>query len=137
MLKKSALPSAGVRSSRAYYGAFHAALALLARTGVLLPPAPKAHQKVRFCPVYSRESFRESRLVKNSSRYDVIEILLIMICVSTVVKLPNSRRQVRVALEILNCLEMCNVEPAWSKFQTNVRAYATKVLRIVLADENT
>ena len=43
----------------------------------------------------------------------------------------------RVALEILNCLEMCNVEPAWSKFQTNVRAYATKVLRIVLADENT
>ena len=76
--------------SRAYYGAFHAALALLARTGVLLPPAPECIRRSDFA-CYSRESFRESRLVKNSSRYDVIEILLIMICVSAVVKLPNLR----------------------------------------------
>jgi len=123
--------------SRAYYGAFHAALALLSRTGILLPPAPEAHQKLRFCLLQSGEfpgteageKLESLRRDRNLADYDLHQ--------SRSETSQFARRQVQVALEILNCLEMCSVEPAWSQFRTNVRAYATKVLRITLADEST
>ena len=118
--------------SRAYYGAFHAALALLARTGILLPPGPEAHQKLRFCLLQSGElsgieageKLESLRRERNSADYDLRQF-----------RSENSqfaRRQVQVALEILNCVELCGVEPAWPQFQTNVRSYATKVLRITI-----
>jgi len=123
--------------SRAYYGAFHAALALLARTGILLPPGPEAHQKVRFCLLQSGEipgteageKLESLRRERNLADYDLRQ--------SRSETSQLARRQVRVGLEIMNCVEMCGVEPAWSQFRTNVRAYATKVLRVTLADEST
>ena len=121
--------------SRAYYGAFHAALAILARTGILLPPGPEAHQKVRFCLLQSGaipgteagEKLESLRRDRNLADYDLRQ--------SRSEASHFAQRQVQVALEILNCMEICGAEPAWSQFRTNVRAYATKVLRITLSDE--
>jgi len=122
--------------SRAYYGAFHVALALLARTGILLPPGPEAHQKLRFCLLQSGEipgaeageKLESLRRDRNLADYDLRQ--------SRSEASNFARRQVQIALEILNCVEMCGVEPTWSQFRTNVRAYATNVLRIALADES-
>ena len=122
--------------SRAYYGAFHAALALLARTGILFPPGPEAHQKARFCLLQSGESpgieagekLESLRRDRNRADYDLRQ--------PRSESPPFARRQVHVALEILDCVEMCGTEPAWPQFRTNVRAYATNVLRITPADES-
>jgi hypothetical protein len=122
--------------SRAYYGAFHVALALLARTGVVLPPAPEAHQKLRFCLLPSGEvsgaeageKLESLRRDRNRADYDLGQ--------SRSEDTDFARRQVRVALEIAHCVESCGAEPAWSRFRTNIRAYATKVLRVELADES-
>ncbi len=86
--------------SRAYYGAFHAAVALLARAGILLPPGPEAHQKVRFCLLQSGElpgteageKLESLRRDRNFADYDLRQ--------SRSETSHFARRQVQVALEI-------------------------------------
>ena len=121
--------------SRAYYGAFHTALNLLGCAGILLPPGPEAHQKLRFCLLQSGistgteagEKIESLRRERNQADYDLRQ--------NRSERNVFARRQVMVGREIVACLERCAAEPTWSDFRFKVRDYASNVLRIELAGE--
>ncbi len=121
--------------SRAYYGAFHTALNLLGGAGILLPPGPEAHQKLRFCLLQSGipagteagEKIETLRRERNQADYELRQ--------TRSERAALARRQVMVAGEIVACVERCATEPNWSEFRSKVREYASNVLRIELAGE--
>jgi uncharacterized protein (UPF0332 family) len=120
--------------SRSYYGAFHAAMGLLADAGVHLPASPEAHRKVRFCLLECGElaateagaKLESLRRQRNLADYDLEHLQ----CEAR----QNALVQLRVAQEILGSLETCRSESAWQRVRTRIRAYATEVLRLTLVD---
>ncbi|MGA2064596.1 MAG: hypothetical protein ABSG86_06495 [Thermoguttaceae bacterium] len=120
--------------SRSYYGAFHAAIEVLAAAGVRLPASPEAHQKARFCllecgelpAIEAGEKLESLRRQRNLADYNL--------------KHPpretrqNAVVQLRVAREILGCLQTCRSESVWHRARTRIRTYATQVLRLTPVD---
>ena len=121
--------------SRAYYGAFHSALDLLASAGIFFPPGPESHQKLRFCllesgvlqAIEAGEKLESLRRERNRADYDLRQ--------TRSEKVEFARRQVIIAAEITVCAGQCGDEPAWAQFRPSVRAYAEKVLRMTLVDD--
>jgi uncharacterized protein (UPF0332 family) len=116
--------------SRAYYGAFHTAVQLLAELGVSLPAGPESHQKVRFCLMESGEplgvaagtQLHELRTARNRADYDLVDTRY-------GVKM-NALSEIHSAQVVLRSLDLCRREPIRSRFRAKVRDYAANVLRL-------
>ena len=116
--------------SRAYYGAFHAAVALIREMGVLLPVGPESHQKVRFClsesgnalGVQAGESLQILRQERNCADYDLDE--------PTAFNAKIAYQRIKRARAVVSLLQGYRVEPLRSHFRIKLRDYAASVLRL-------
>lgn len=117
-------------ASRAYYGAFHVAVQLLADTGVVLPDSAEAHRKLQFCLGECRESAGEQagerlellRRRRNAADYNLHEPAFQQ-------KAP-AEKAIILAERIVAILTTLRAEPVWSRFRAAVRAYAAQILRL-------
>jgi uncharacterized protein (UPF0332 family) len=127
--------------SRAYYGAFHSARELLEDCGIRFPSAEligaDIHRKVRFCLAHTDNddaalvvnrlsSLREQR---NHADYDL------KIDRFAAANARNVKTTVRIAVEIVDALQRCRSEPAFSALRATVRGYAHEILRLPLDAE--
>lgn len=120
--------------SRAYYGAFHAAVTILSEAGISLPIGPESHQKIRFCLMECGEpsglqagaGLHLLRKQRNVADYDLQD--------SKNVRAQNALAQVQNARVILDLLDACRKEPARTRFRAKVRDYAANVLRLAVSE---
>lgn len=122
--------------SRAYYGAFHMARQFLADCGLRFPAkdiyGAEIHNKVRYCLSESGSSdalvvghkLRTLRSQRNRADYDLesIEFRSRAIVIGMVGAAP----------EIVDAIQRCRAEPAFSEARAKIRTYARDVLRIAI-----
>lgn len=116
--------------SRAYYGAFHAAVMLIKEMGVSLPIGPESHQKVRYCLMESGEaagvqagdSLQILRQDRNRADYDLDA--------SVAFSAHSALLRINRARAVIGLLQQCRAEPARSRFRVKLRDYAANVLRL-------
>lgn len=124
--------------SRTYYGAFHLARQFLGDCGLRFARkdlyAAEAHRKVRYClsesanpdAIVASGRLRVLRDQRNEADYDLE---------STKFRTAaNAAAMIRVSQEIVDALQRCRVEPAFSEARVRIRAYARDVLRMTLDD---
>jgi uncharacterized protein (UPF0332 family) len=124
--------------SRAYYGAFHVARQLLIDVGLRWPRkesyAAEIHVKVRHClsqsanldAMFAGDQLWSLRDLRNQADYELDSI-----------KFKSSAQVVplvRVAMEIVDTLDRCRAEPAFSEVRDRIRRYARDVPRITVAE---
>ena len=119
--------------SRAYYGAFHAAVMLIKEMGVSLPIGPESHQKVRYCLMESGEaagvqagdSLQILRQDRNRADYDLD---------ASVAFSAHSARLLpdQSGARVIGLLQQCRGTEAGSRsrFRVKLRDYAANVLRL-------
>lgn len=127
--------------SRAYYGAFHSARDLLEECGIRFPRSEllgaDIHRKVRFClaqtdngdatlVVNRLSSLREQR---NTADYDLKTDRF------SFAHSANVKTTVRSAIETVDALQRCRIEPAFSSIRLTIRGYARDVLRLPVEGE--
>lgn len=120
--------------SRAYYGAFHTAAALIREMGVTLPAGPESHQKVRFCLMESGEppglqagdSLQILRQDRNQADYDLDG--------STTFSAKTAQQRIRRARAVQTLLHECREEPIRKRFRAKMRDYAANVLKLPVTD---
>lgn len=118
--------------SRSYYAAFHITRELLEDMGLVLPPGPEAHQKVRLClrecgqqeGIDAARQLESLRTERNRADYDLRDARF-----STN---RNALLQIEIAREIVRSLSACRQEPVLPQFRAGVRTYASQVLRLPL-----
>lgn len=121
--------------SRAYYGAFHEAHALVNECGVTLPKTAEAHDKLQWCLQHTPDSalaraaekLNSLRAERNAADYDLEG-------------LKFSRRlaallQLKIAQEIVDALTQCRASPRYSDVRSGIRQYAAGTLRLPVADQ--
>lgn len=125
--------------SRAYYGAFHVALRFVQNCGVYFAPketyGAEIHRKVRYClresgnasAVDAGGSLLTLRNQRNAADYDLDSAIF--------GNSANVLRTVLLAPEIVDALQRCRLEPAFSETRAKIRAYARDVLRATVRDE--
>lgn len=124
--------------SRSYYGAFRIAKTFLADCGIRWPRkesyAAEIHRKVRHClsqsanvdAMLAGDQLWSLRDLRNQADYELE---------STMFKATaNVATAVRIATEIVDSLQRCRSEPAFSEVRENIRKYARDVLRISIDD---
>lgn len=122
--------------SRAYYGAFHSARLLLEECGIRFPRkellGADIHRKVRYCLAYAGNddtafivnrlsSLREQR---NRADYDLTSGQFALS------HSDNIKTNVRGALEVIDALRRCRVEPDFHEIREKMRSYAQNVLQL-------
>ncbi|HEX7375462.1 MAG TPA: hypothetical protein VF278_00040 [Pirellulales bacterium] len=124
--------------SRAYYGAFHVAKQFLVDVGLRWPRkesyAAEIHMKVRHCLSQSRNAdallasdlLWSLRDLRNQADYDLDSPKFKITARATTV--------VRLAPELVDALQRCRLEPAFSELRDEIRRYARDVLRITVVD---
>ncbi len=120
--------------SRAYYGAFHSAVALIREMGVALPVGPESHQKVRYCLMESGElsgleagtALQTLRKHRNRADYDL--------AASSEFNTTKVRNYINQSRLIIDQLQRCREEPARTRFRVGLRNYAANVLRLPVTD---
>lgn len=124
--------------SRAYYGAFHLASRFLADCGVRFAKkdlyAAEVHRKVRYCLSESSNAdaivisgrLRLLRDQRNEADYTLDS--------TKFKKASNAAAMIRVAQEIVDALQRCRAEPAFTEARDKIRGYARDVLRMSLDD---
>lgn len=124
--------------SRAYYGAFHVACALLEDFGIQLSRkdlyGADVHMKVRFCLRESGsqavgravEKLGSLRGERNKADYDLKLRLFDPAGVAI---------QLRMTQEIVDAIDRCRNDPALAEIREKTRSYARDVLRFSLSDD--
>jgi len=125
-------------AGRAYYGAFHVALQFIVDCGVRFSPketyAAEVHRKVRYClsesgnadAIFAGGILRLLRNQRNEADYNLD---------SSGFKSPGTvSANVRVAPEVVDAIQRCRVEPAFSQAREKIRKYARDVLRMRVGD---
>lgn len=121
---------------RAYYGAFHVARRFLCDCGLRFSSkdlyAAEIHQKIQYClsesgnadAVIARDGLKTLRSQRNEADYDLD---------TTTFRSPgNVAAMVRVAPAIVDAMQRCRTEPAFSEARAKIRIYARDVLRIAV-----
>jgi uncharacterized protein (UPF0332 family) len=119
--------------SRAYYGAFHFAKELLTATGIVLPDTAEAHRKMQMCLKESRvddarragDKLEVLRGQRNRADYDLRTV--------DFRQKETAESLLGVTQNLVAVLGTLRVEPVWSQFRSNVRAYAEQVLRLPIS----
>lgn len=116
--------------SRAYYGVFHTAHALLAGFGVDLPTSADAHEKLRYC--LDAGGTEDSQLAstkldilrrdRNKADYSLRDAALFT--------RANVAARLQLAIEADALISRCATEPQQAVLRDNVRAYAKDNLRL-------
>jgi uncharacterized protein (UPF0332 family) len=117
---------------RAYYGAFHSAVALINEAGVSLPAGPESHTKVRYCLMESGESSAQEagrvlhtlRTLRNTADYDL--------AAAKEFSLPKAQKCLGQARLVLDRLKQCQQGAGGTRFREKVRDYAGNVLRLTV-----
>jgi hypothetical protein len=120
-------------AGRAYYGAFHFVKELMDAAGVFLPASAEAHRKMQLCLKESQvdaarragDKLELLRTQRNRADYD----LRITIFQSG----KGAATLISEAQEVVALLGNVRAEPAWSAFRTNVRSYASQILRLPIS----
>jgi uncharacterized protein (UPF0332 family) len=122
--------------SRAYYGAFHTVRRFLEECRLYLSSrelhGAEIHRKVRFCLVASGNvdaidaagKLGSLRNLRNEADYDF-----------SLAKFKKSARVVPMVLisqDIVDALQRCRTDPAYSEIREKIRAYARDVLRLTI-----
>lgn len=124
---------------RAYFGAYHVARRFLVDCGLHFSRkemyGAETHTKVRYClgaaanadAVNVSKNLRTLRNQRNAADYDLESTGFAS--VATVLQI------VRMAPEIVDAVQQCCREPAFSEMRDKIRTYARDVLRIAVRDE--
>ncbi len=124
--------------SRAYYGVFHLARQFLGDCGLGFAQkdfyAAEIHKKVRYCLSESENAdaiiaagrLRSLRDQRNEADYDLHSLKF-----RSATKVAAA---LRVSQEVVDALQRCRAEPAFSETRLKVRTYARDVLRMTLDD---
>jgi uncharacterized protein (UPF0332 family) len=115
---------------RAYYGAFHFAKDVLAHAGISMPDTAEAHRKIQLCLKESGvdvarragEKLEFLRGRRNRADYDL--------GAADFRSRQTAESLIGVAQNLIAALGTVRSEPAWPAFRTNVRAYASQILRL-------
>jgi len=118
---------------RAYYGAFHFAMESMRAAGVFLPDTAEAHRKIQLCLQESNvdaakragDKLELLRSQRNRADYDLR--------IASFQSGRGAATLLREAQEAVDLLGTLRAEPVWSGFRTNVRAYASQVLRLPIS----
>jgi uncharacterized protein (UPF0332 family) len=120
--------------SRAYYGVFHIARALVEECGVTLPKAAQAHDKLQWClsqsghpdAVLAAAKLSSLRADRNEADYDIQ---------SARFRSPMSVQIIiRAAQEIVIAVSICNSEPHLSNLRPKIRAFAKDHLQLPVTE---
>jgi uncharacterized protein (UPF0332 family) len=116
--------------SRAYYAAFHRASALLSSIGIVLPKGAECHSKLVY--VLSNSSDADVAIVgtklaalrraRNEADYDLSK--------ATMENAAKVEFQMRVASEIIACIDECLAGGSKVAVHPSLRKYASEVLRL-------
>ena len=120
--------------SRAYYSAFHSAVALIKEMGVALPVGPESHHKVRYCLMESGEpdglaagtSLQTLRKYRNVADYDL--------AASAEFNATKVRDCIGQARLIIDRLQRCREGGSGMRFRVKLRDYAANVLRLPVTE---
>jgi uncharacterized protein (UPF0332 family) len=124
---------------RAYYGAFHVARGFLVDCGLYFSPkemfGAEIHRKIQYClrqsanlsAVRAGNRLSTLRNQRNAADYDLESKAF----GTTAAVL----RMVRVAPDIVDAIQQCRRDPAFSETRDKIRAYARDILRITVRDE--
>jgi uncharacterized protein (UPF0332 family) len=118
--------------SRAYYGAFHEALALLHACGIWLPKTEQVHVKVGYClqdcgDPDGAEAGRALELLKSKRKVADYELDDHRFSASRAVRIEVAR-----ARRTLETFDQCRTQPA-TEFRAKVRAHA-RLLGLTVSD---
>ncbi len=121
--------------SRAYYGAFHEAQALVKECGVTLPKTAQAHDKLQWCLQHASgdalarvaEKLNSLRAERNAADYDLDDPKFSYRL--------SALLQLKIAQEIVDALTECRTKPGYSDVRSRIRQYAAATLRLPVADQ--
>ena len=122
--------------SRAYYGAFHEARALVEECGVTLSKTADAHDKLQWCLQHAddkllaraSEKLNSLRSERNAADYDLDSPKFGHRLMALL--------QLKIAQEIVDALAECRAEPRYSELRSEIREYAAETLRLPVGEQD-